>query len=236
LPFEGQLSAAAVAGAVASDSAKATSDKGAGVEKVVSTVKLETGLQENLVKKNVEEVKPNQVEVKAYVKPVEVVERKKFTAPSGTLITSNLGIKTILDPPKNKQAENQDALLPDLAQSFGIDRLKQVWAEYAQQIKAQKKDNLYTTLTNSVLTMTPDYKIQLEISNSAAVFELEREKSGLLGFLRSNLKNYQLTFNHKVSVNESASPLNSRATFEKLSEENPALLKLQKLFGLDIDY
>lgn len=227
MPFEGQGAEVAV------DSGRKQQQ-----EAVVKTdaVKTESALQENSAIKIVEEVKANQTEVKAYVKPVEVVERKKFTAPTGILTTSNLGIKSILDPPKNKLADNQDALLPDLAESFGIERLKQVWAEYANQIKAQKKDNLYTTLTNSELTMTPDYKIQLEISNSAAVFELEREKSGLLSYLRSNLKNYQLTFNHKVSVNESASPLNSRATFEKLTEENPALLKLQKMFNLDIDY
>jgi len=226
LPFEGQHSSNTGAVAVVAKVAVALAD-------AVSPQNL---VQENSAKTIEQQTAPIHTEVKAYIKPAEVVERKKFTAPTGILTTSNLGIKSILDPPKNKLADNQDALLPDIAENFSLEKLKQVWNDYALIVRSQKKDNLYTTLTNSELTMTPDYKIQLEISNSAAVFELEREKSGLLGYLRSNLKNYQLTFNHKVSVNESASPLNSRATFEKLSEENPALLKLQKMFNLDIDY
>jgi DNA polymerase III subunit gamma/tau len=173
--------------------------------------------------------------VKPYIKPTEVVERKKFSQPSGKLSTGSLGIKSILDPPKNKLAENADALLPDLAEPFTHEQFKAAWNDYALNFKREMKDSLYTTLTDSSPTVSSDYKIRLELTTFQAT-QLEREKAGLLQHLRSKLKNYQLSLN--ISVIETAqSPIkDNKATFETLAAENPSLHKLRKLFNLDIDY
>jgi hypothetical protein len=164
------------------------------------------------------------------------VERKKVILPGLNISTTALGIKSILDPPKNKQVENEDALLPDLAESFTHNELMAVWNAYALDLKREKKDKLYATLTGSSPVLTSDYKISLEISNTAQAIDLEKEKVNLLGHLRSQLKNYQISFNYKISETRKFANTDTKSTFEKLAEENPSLHKFRKLFNLDIDF
>lgn len=169
-------------------------------------------------------------------KTAVVTERKKVSLPGLKIATNNLGIKSILDPPKNKQVENADALLPDLAENFTHTELMKVWDNYVLDLKREKKDKLHATLTGSKPILTSDYQISLEISNSAQAIDLEREKVNLLAHLRSSLKNYQITFNYKISEAKKFSNTDTKSTFEKLAEENPSLHKFRKLFNLDIDF
>ena len=180
------------------------------------------GVKETIASKPVvvEERQPSYAatENKSIVKKIEAVERKIISKPSAKLMTANIGIKDILSPPKNQQAENLEALLPDHAENFSIEQLKKVWHDYAIELKKAKKDSLYATLTGSELQVTSDYQITLEISNSAQAIDLEREKAGLLSFVRSELKNYQISFSYKISESKTVNAFD------------------RKLFNLDIDY
>jgi hypothetical protein len=168
-------------------------------------------------------------------KPVQVVERKKVSLPGLKISTNNLGINSILNPPK-KQSDTLEATLPDLAENFTHAELMAVWNSYALDLKRERKDKLAATLTGASPILTSDYQITLEISNSAQAIDLEKEKVNLLGHLRSTLKNYQISFNYKVSTVQKFSNTDTKSTFEKLAEENPSLHKFRKLFNLDIDF
>jgi hypothetical protein len=168
-------------------------------------------------------------------KPTQVIERKKVSMPGLKISTNNLGINSILNPPK-KQSETLEAVLPDLAENFTHTELMAVWNSYALDLKREKKDKLYATLTGSNPILTSDYQITLEISNSAQAIDLEKEKVNLLGHLRSSLKNYKITFNYKISTVQKFANTDTKSTFEKLAEENPSLHKFRKLFNLDIDF
>lgn len=165
-----------------------------------------------------------------------VVERKKFTQPGLKIVSRNIGIKEILNPTKNKQVENEDALLPDLEEPFSMHELMAVWNAYALDLKREKKDSLYATLTGSEPILTSDYGITLEIANTAQAIDLEREKITLLAHLRSNLKNYSITFQYKISEKKQVTATDSKSNFERLAEDNPSLHKFRKLFNLDIDF
>jgi hypothetical protein len=230
LPFEGQLSAAAAAAA-----GSASARTNASVEDKAVLAKHEAKIIMQVPVPVEETVVTAAEPVKPYIKPTEVVERKKFSQPSGKLSTGSLGIKTILDPPKNKLAENADALLPDLAEPFTHEQFKAVWNDYALNFKREMKDSLYTTLTESSPVVSSDYKIQLELTTFQAS-QLEREKAGLLQHLRSRLKNYQLSLHINISEKAQSPIKDNKATFETLATENPSLHKLRKLFNLDIDY
>ena len=168
-------------------------------------------------------------------KPTQVIERKKVSMPGLKISTNNLGINSILNPPK-KQSDTLEAVLPDLAENFTHTELMAVWNSYALDLKREKKDKLYATLTGANPILTSDYQITLEISNSAQAIDLEKEKVNLLGHLRSSLKNYHITFNYKISAVQKFANTDTKSTFEKLAEENPSLHKFRKLFNLDIDF
>lgn len=165
-----------------------------------------------------------------------VIERKKITQPGLKIVSKNVGIKSILDPPKNAQMENEEALLPDLAEPFTHAEMMAVWNSYALNLRREKKDSLYATLTASEPILNSSFQVTLEIANSAQAMDLEREKVNLLAHLRSQLKNYQITFHHKVSEKKQVMSTDTKATFEKLAEDNPSLHKFRKLFNLDIDF
>lgn len=164
------------------------------------------------------------------------VERKKFTQPGLKLVTKSIGIKSILEPPKNAQMENQEALLPDLKEPFTHEQLMQVWNSFAVNLKKEKKDSLYATLTGSVPHLNSNYQITFDIANSAQGMDLEREKVNLLSHLRSNLKNYQIQFSYRISEKKQSFSADTKATFDKLADENPSLHKFRKLFNLDVDF
>lgn len=173
------------------------------------------------------------------LKPVATVpvERKKLAQPGLKIVTKNVGIKSILDPPKNQQTENADALLPDLAENFTHAELMAVWKSYALNLQREKKNNLFSTLMGSEPIVSSDYQITLDIANSSQAKDLEVEKSTLLSHLRSQLKNYKIGFNYRISEKKQAiSTADTKATFDKLAEDNPSLNKFRKLFNLDIDF
>jgi hypothetical protein len=171
------------------------------------------------------------------VKATVPVERKKLTQPGLKIVTKNVGIKSILDPPKNAQMENEKALLPDLAENFTHAELMAIWKNYAMNLQREKKTSLATTLMSSEPIVSSDFQITLEIANSSQASDLELEKSTLLGYLRSQLRNYQIGFTYKVSEKkQSMSVSDTKATFDKLAEDNPSLHKFRKLFNLDIDF
>lgn len=110
------------------------------------------------------------------------------------------------------------------------------WNRYALDLKREKKDKLYATLTGSNPHLSSDYQITLEIGNSALAIDLEKEKISLLSFLRQELRNYQIGFNYKISESKKFANTDSKSNFDKLAEENPSLHKFRKLFNLDIDF
>lgn len=164
------------------------------------------------------------------------IERKKFTQPGLKLVTKSIGIKSILEPPKNTQMENQEALLPDLKEPFTHEQLLHVWNCFAVNLKKEKKDSLFATLTGSVPHLNSNYQITFDIANSAQGMDLEREKVNLLAHLRSNLKNYQIQFTYRISEKKQSFSADTKATFDKLADENPSLHKFRKLFNLDVDF
>ncbi|MBK7129451.1 MAG: hypothetical protein IPM74_06940 [Crocinitomicaceae bacterium] len=164
------------------------------------------------------------------------IDRKNTTQNGQHIVARTIGIKSILNPPKNKQMENEAALLPDLAEHFTHTDLMAVWNGYALNLRREKKDSLYATLTSSEPHLNSEFAITLDIANSAQALDLEREKVNLLAHLRSQLRNYKISFNYKISEKKQSFSTDTKSTFEKLAEENPSLHKFRKLFNLDIDF
>lgn len=76
----------------------------------------------------------------------------------------------------------------------------------------------------------------LELPNEGSKLDFEKEKNGLLGYLRGHLHNHDITI--EVVVNEaikSKKIQNNQDRFNRLCELNASLLHLKKTLGLEFD-
>jgi hypothetical protein len=166
---------------------------------------------------------------------LEKEERKTTEQLTGQLLSNNIGIKSTLNPPKKEASEELEAL-PDQNEEYTEEDLKKYWNEYVYQLKVAKRDSLHSTLVNSDMKVDSNHLITLKIKNNVQSNELDAEKTKLIQFLRKNLKNTNISLQYEMEELEQVSILDSKATFEKLAEENTSLQKFRKLFNLDIDY
>lgn len=167
---------------------------------------------------------------------VRTVERKVASAPSGMLSTTNIGIKSTLNPRKKSGGPDHQEVDASLKEAYTQEQLDHVWKEFALQRKREKKDSLYTTLTNCSRKLSSDHVIHLDITNSIQKTELEECKGELVRFLRSKLQNAQINVEFTLIEQATAKVMDSKSTFDKLSKENSSLNKFRKLFNLDIEF
>ena len=114
-----------------------------------------------------------------------------------------------------------------------------VWKTYAYSLKKAGKESFYAMMINEEPTLTSPLDIHFEITNKIQKEGLERIKSDLLSTIRKELNNWSIQFTYDVKASTTEVKENlyaSKDRFKKMTEKNPALLKMQKLFSLDIDF
>lgn len=104
------------------------------------------------------------------------------------------------------------------------------------QIKREKKESLYSTLTADTPQLKSDLSVLLHIKNSVEANELNKVKPELVAFLRQKLNNYSIRFEFILKETEQVEFKDSKSKFEELTKENSSLEKLRKLFNLDIEF
>ena len=108
------------------------------------------------------------------------------------------------------------------------------WNKYAQRLgdKGYKIMESLLLINDPVLNGT---SITLELPNQGSKIDFETEINGLLGYLKGHLHNHNITI--EVIVNEKVSTKQAFTVQEKynrLSEKNPNLELLRKIFDLDL--
>lgn len=143
----------------------------------------------------------------------------------------------MIDSHKNA-IENKN--IEDLPKSaFSQDQLVKAWKEFAYIMKKEGKESLFAMLVNSDPILEGDLDITFTITNTLQSVNLEKIKSDLLAYVRKQLNNWSIRFTYTVDEgNEDVKEnlYSSKDRFKKMSEKNPTLLKMQKLFNLDIDF
>lgn len=165
------------------------------------------------------------------------VERKKVSKPTGQLQSTNIGIKSILNPKTEVQDEAKKEV--DLAnapnEKFDGDAFLRAWKEFSLKAKRDKNNSLYSTLSNANPQLGSDLIVNITIKNSIALKEYDSHKPELIKFLRARLKNYSIDIKHTVLENAKIEFNDSKSKFIKLLNENQSLEKFRKLFNLDIE-
>lgn len=185
----------------------------------------------------VAEIEAAEVKSVAAVNPARNrVERKTFSQPTGNLLSTNIGIKSTLNPTNKNGDGDLDLLEEERNETYTADEFDIYWREYALAVKREKRDSLYATLINCKVKINSQHQILITIQNSVQGNEITQEKGELLRFLREKLKNSHINLNFEITESEAIPLQDSKSTFNRLAEENSSLNKFRKLFNLDIDY
>ncbi len=145
-------------------------------------------------------------------------------------------ISSILKPKKIVKEEKIDE--PKNNDAFDLQKLISVWKTFADEMNAQMRKQLYTTLSISTPELIDSTTIQYTIANKVQEEDIRETRTELLSYLKEKLNNSFIDL--KVVMTEKA-PESERAyttrdKFKKMAEKNPDLEKLRQQFDLDLDY
>ena len=147
-----------------------------------------------------------------------------------------MSIEDILNPTIKATAESEEGALVELNETYTKEQFERAWKEHALNLKRLKKDSLFATLMNSEKSINSNHQVQLVLQNSIQETELNEEKGSLVRFLRQKLSNTNIDVIYTVTKEKTIRVMDSKASFEKLAEENSSLNKFRKLFNLDIEF
>ncbi len=164
------------------------------------------------------------------------IERKKVSKPTGQLQSTNIGIKSILNPKTVVNTEQESIDLKNAPyEKVSGDAFDHAWKEYSLKAKREKNNSLFSTLSDANPQLGSDLIINITIKNSIALKEYDNQKPELVKFLRAKLRNHSIDIKHTVLENAKMEYNDSKSKFIKLLNENQSLEKFRKLFNLDID-
>ncbi len=161
-----------------------------------------------------------------------------MNAPTGTLNTTNLSIKKMLQPIEGKLESNgiNAANLP--RNSFHFDDVKMHWRRFANEMKTQGKETFYNAMIKRDPKVMDDVHLTLEVDNQVQVDYINAELENLITYLRNALQNFDVSLKVQITQNqeEETKFLTGKDKFSVLSRKYPNLHSLKTTFNLDVDY
>ena len=157
---------------------------------------------------------------------------KKENVVSGLSISS-LKIKKNIEKNKKQKKELQDLEVSN--ELFSEEDLKKEWKTYYTSLLENGSKNLASILQIDQPVLKNGNEIHFTLSNNTNKIELEKNKSGLVKFLREKLKNSKVEL--FINVNKEKEKKFAYSTlekFEKLKSLNPVIDKMRKEFKLGL--
>ncbi len=161
-------------------------------------------------------------------------EAKVLSAPTGNLQSANLSInQRMAYHSANKSVRNED--LP--REPFQKDDILLHWKKMAHKYRAEEQEPLFLVMTKRDLVQLDEVNYLFETDNTIQLGRMEAVMEDLLGYLRAELKNYDLKIRLEVSAQQADETkyLTGKDKFERFSKINTNLLDLKNRFNLDIE-
>lgn len=159
-------------------------------------------------------------------KPTTPVKKKSALKGMGISILS-LRDQKEEEPEEEKKASNGN-------NPFTEKELKEAWDEYAANLKGEPL--LKNTMSLYHPRLISDVIFEVEVNTEINKEYLTNSSLSILSFLRSKVKNDDLTMTIKIAEgNAIKKPLTSREIFDEMAKKNPSLLKLSDEFGLELN-
>jgi DNA polymerase-3 subunit gamma/tau len=119
---------------------------------------------------------------------------------------------------------------------FSLEELNKTWEAFSR-LREQKGGGVSEQIMLNRELKPEGTTIELVLDNLHQETLLNEIKPQLLGYLRRNLQNREIQITHRIAPNEvKRNPYTPQEKFNALAERNPALLDLQRLLGLDVDF
>lgn len=161
-------------------------------------------------------------------KPTTPVKKKSALKGMGISILS-LRDQKEEEPEEEKKASTSNGNNP-----FTEKELKEAWDEYAANLKGEPL--LKNTMSLYHPRLISDVIFEVEVNTEINKEYLTNSSLSILSFLRSKVKNDDLTMTIKIAEgNAIKKPLTSREIFDEMAKKNPSLLKLSDEFGLELN-
>lgn len=182
-------------------------------------------------------------------KPSENFENNssESTPPSiipGKSLLSNLGKTSLIPNLKNPNGIKSEAekneekveITGSEKNDFNQEDFIKLWVQYSGMVKAQNKMNLAALMDNYTPILKENFKIEVQVENKLQANELAHEKVDLLNFLRSKLKNFQISIDAVITdVVPERKLYTSKDKYLHMAEKNPALDEFRRTFNLELD-
>ena len=134
-------------------------------------------------------------------------------------------VKTVA---RTRQTEKQD-------NAFSVDSLEKAWKHFANEV-IPEKTHAKNIMLNNVPSIEAKHKLKLVLDQIIQENSIHEVLPDLVDFLRRNLMNDFVELEVVVdATKENTKVMSPQDKFSKMAETNPALLRLKKEFGLEID-
>ena len=149
------------------------------------------------------------------------------------LSISSLKIKKDIE--KKKKTEKQSKELENLKELFNAEDLEREWKVYYTNLLKNGKKNLASILQIDQPKIKNKSEIHFTLSNNTNKIELEKNKFGLVSFLKERLKNNKIELFINVNKEKEKKFIYSpMEKFEKLKSINNSIEKMRKEFKLGL--
>lgn len=117
---------------------------------------------------------------------------------------------------------------------FSEHELKDVWQAYLK--KVEHKKSIYSTLSRHQPKLKDNFKIELTLDNKIQEGYLQGARPDLMAFLRTELKNFKIELESKVTEKEEVKTLYTpEEKYQHMVDKNPILAEFRKKLDLDLE-
>jgi DNA polymerase-3 subunit gamma/tau len=172
------------------------------------------------------------------VSSLNKVEAKVLNVPSGQLNTSNLSIKKILEPAKEISEKGILLNKEEPFEKFSFDQVKMVWRRYAHEVKSKGMETFYNAMIKRDPKIKDEVFFTMDVDNQVQIDYITPHVNDLVGFLRRELKNFNITLDFILSSDQESQVkfLTGKDRFESMAKKNLNLHTFKKIFNLDIEF
>ena len=157
----------------------------------------------------------------------------------------NIQKKTISINP-NSETEKQDEQKDNSVvqeekrneQAFSQEDLNEKWEQYANEKENVGKHNLLSVIRDKKAILKENFNVCITLDNKVQEEVINDEKTKLLGYLKSQLENDNISLTVEVTPlkEEEMKAYTAEDKFKKMVKKNPDLLNLKDKFDLEIDF
>jgi len=140
--------------------------------------------------------------------------------------------------PKQAKSEKkpEEPIDPTWNEVFSQEKLDEEWRRFTRL--HDKQPRIHTIYKNHPPQLTGGSSLLIKVRNKTQEYELNKERSSILSFLRRSLKNAKIDLSFEISQEEETGERKAFTVADKykvMSEKNPALLLMRKAFNLDLE-